>query len=195
MLKYFNANQRNFLNKLEKVLEKRKIKQRNQSDVVKKILASVKRNGDKAVIKYEKKFSKIKSNSTKIKFSKKEINSIVKNIDLELKKSIDIAFKRIKKFHLKQKISSFKFKDEFNNELSYRYSPIENVGVYVPGGTINYPSTVLMNCIPALVAGVKNIYLTTPALGSYVNPAIIYAAKKCGVKEFIKREELSLLQL
>ena len=59
------------MNKLEKVLEKRKIKQRNQSDVVKKILASVKRNGDKAVIKYEKKFSKIKSNSTKIKFSKK----------------------------------------------------------------------------------------------------------------------------
>ena len=186
MLKYFNANQRNFLNKLEKVLEKRKIKQRNQSDVVKKILASVKRNGDKAVIKYEKKFSKIKSNSTNIKFSKKEINSIVKNIDLELKKSIDIAFKRIKKFHLKQKISSFKFKDEFNNELSYRYSPIENVGVYVPGGTASYPSTVLMNCIPALVAGVKNIYLTTPALGSYVNPAIIYAAKKCGVKEVYK---------
>ena len=186
MLKYFNANQRNFLNKLEKVLEKRKIKQRNQSDVVKKILASVKRDGDKAVIKYEKKFSKIKSNSTKIKFSKKEINSIVKNIDLELKKSIDIAFKRIKKFHLKQKISSFKFKDEFNNELSYRYSPIENVGVYVPGGTASYPSTVLMNCIPALVAGVKNIYLTTPALGSYVNPAIIYAAKKCGVKEVYK---------
>ena len=186
MLKYFNANQRNFLNKLEKVLEKRKIKQRNQSDVVKKILASVKRNGDKAVIKYEKKFSKIKSNSTKIKFSKKEINSIVKNIDVELKKSIDIAFKRIKKFHLKQKISSFKFKDEFNNELSYRYSPIENVGVYVPGGTASYPSTVLMNCIPALVAGVKNIYLTTPALGSYVNPAIIYAAKKCGVKEVYK---------
>ena len=186
MLKYFNANQRNFLNKLEKVLEKRKIKQRNQSDVVKKILASVKRNGDKAVIKYEKKFSKIKSNSTKIKFSKKEINSIVKNIDLELKKSIDIAFKRIKKFHLKQKISSFKFKDEFNNELSYRYSPIENVGVYVPGGTASYPSTVLMNCIPALVAGVKNIYLTTPALGSYVNPAIIYAAKKCRVKEVYK---------
>ena len=115
MLKYFNANQRNFLNKLEKVLEKRKIKQRNQSDVVKKILASVKRNGDKAVIKYEKKFSKIKSNSTKIKFSKKEINSIVKNIDLELKKSIDIAFKRIKKFHLKQKISEDEIKKRVND--------------------------------------------------------------------------------
>ena len=69
-----------------------------------------------------------------------------------------------KKFHLKQKISSFKYKDKFKNELSYRYSPIEKVGVYVPGGTASYPSTVLMNCIPALVAGVKNIYLTTPCI-------------------------------
>ena len=58
--------------------------------------------------------------------------------------------------------------------------------MYVPGGTASYPSTVLMNCIPAIVAGVKNIYLTTPALGSSVNPAIIYAAKKCGIKEIYK---------
>ena len=60
------------------------------------------------------------------------------------------------------------------------------MGVYVPGGTASYPSTVLMNCIPALVAGVKNIFLTTPALRTSVNPAIIYAAKKCGVKEIYK---------
>ena len=66
--------------------------------------------------------------------------------------------------------------------------------MYVPGGTASYPSTVLMNCIPALVAGVKNIYLTTPALGSSVNPAIIYAAKKCGVKEIYKTEEPIQLQ-
>ena len=70
--------------------------------------------------------------------------------------------------------------------MSYKYSPIESVGIYVPGGTASYPSTVLMNCIPAIVAGVKNIYMTTPALGSLINPAIIYAAKKCGVKEIYK---------
>ena len=77
-------------------------------------------------------------------------------------------------------------KDKYNNILSYKYSPIEKVGVYVPGGKASYPSTVLMNCIPAIVAGVKNIYLTTPALGSKINPAIIYAAKKCGVKKIYK---------
>ena len=186
MLKLFNANKKNFSKKLELILNLRKLKQQNQSSVIKKILSEVKKKGDKAVIKFEKKFSNIRSKNKQIKFSNKEINKISKKISKDLKKSIDIAFLRIKKFHLKQKISPFKYKDRFQNELSYRYSPIERVGVYVPGGTASYPSTVLMNCIPALVAGVKNIYLTTPALGTPVNPAIIYAAKKCGVKEIYK---------
>ena len=111
---------------------------------------------------------------------------ISKKIDKNLKNSIDIAFKRIKQFHSKQKFSSFKYKDKYKNELSYKFTPIEKIGVYVPGGTASYPSTVLMNCIPAMVAGVKNIYLTTPALSSNVNPGIIYAAKKCGVNEIYK---------
>ena len=185
MLKFFNANQKNFLKKLEFILNSRKLKQQNKSTLVKKILSNVKQKGDVAVINYEKKFSKIKSNVKQIKFSKGEIIKISKNIDKELKRSIDLAFTRIKSFHSKQKFSSFKYKDSFQNELSYKFSPINRVGVYVPGGTASYPSTVLMNCIPALVAGVKNIYLTTPVLNSKVNPAIIYAAMKCNVKEVI----------
>ena len=186
MLKFFNANQKNFSRKLESILDLRKQKQKNKSFIVKKILFDVKNQGDKAVIKYEKKFSNIKSKQKKIKFSKEEINNISKKVSKKLKRSIDIAFTRIKKFHLEQKITPFTYKDKYNNELSYRYSSIDRVGVYVPGGTASYPSTVLMNCIPALVAGVRNIYLTTPSLGSLVNPAIIYAAKKCGVKEIYK---------
>ena len=186
MLRFFNTNQKNAIKRLEEFLNLRKRNQQNQSVVVKKILSDVKKRGDEAVIKYEVKFSKVRPNAKKIKFSSEEINSIAKKINKDLKKSIDIAFKRIKRFHSKQKFLSFKYKDEFRNELSYKYFPIEKVGVYVPGGTASYPSTVLMNCIPAIVAGVKNIYLTTPALGSTVNPAIIYAAKKCGVKEIYK---------
>ena len=186
MLKFFNANQKNFSRKLESILDLRKQKQKNKSFIVKKILFDVKNQGDKAVIKYEKKFSNIKSKQKKIKFSKEEINNISKKVSKKLKRSIDIAFTRIKKFHLEQKITPFTYKDKYNNELSYRYSSIDRVGVYVPGGTASYPSTVLMNCIPALVAGVRNIYITTPSLGSLVNPAIIYAAKKCGVKEIYK---------
>ena len=186
MLKFLNANEKNFFDKLEISLNSRKLNQKNKSVTVKKIILNVRKQGDFALLKYEKKFSKIKSKSKQIKFSKKEINKISKNIDKKLKNSIDLAFSRIKKFHLKQKFSSFKYKDKFKNELGYKYLPLESVGVYVPGGTASYPSTVLMNCIPALVAGVKDIYLTTPAFGTYVNSAVIYAAKKCKVREIYK---------
>ena len=187
MLKFLNFSKKRSLKNLEIILNKRKLTQKNQTFIVNKIISDVKKNGDKAVLKYERKFSKIKNTkSKKIIFSKKEINKISNKIDKKIKGSIDLAFNRIKKFHMKQKNLPFKFKDKYKNELSYKYSAIERVGVYVPGGTASYPSTVLMNCIPAIVAGVKNIYLTTPCLISKINPAVIYAAKKCGVKEIYK---------
>ena len=145
MLNYFNANKKNSLKKLELILNRRKFKQKSRSTIVKKILNEVIKNGDKALIRYEKQFSQVKIKSNSIKFSSKEIVNIANKIDKKLKKSIDVAYERI-----------------------------------------SYPSTVLMNCIPALVAGVKDIYLTTPSLGKSVNPAVIYAAKKCGVKEIYK---------
>ena len=186
MLKLLKLNKKNSFNTLGNILNKRKSTQKNNTTVVQQIISNVKKNGDKAVIKYEKKFSKLKTHSAKIIFSKQEVSSIANQVDKKIKLSIDLAFNRIKKFHIKQKFSSFRLKDKYKNELSYKYSPIEKVGVYVPGGTASYPSTVLMNCIPAIVAGVKNIYLTTPSMGSKVNPAIIYAAKKCGVKTIYK---------
>ena len=186
MLKTFNYNKNGASKTLEVFLNKRKSTQKNIASSVYKIIQDVKRNGDKAVLNYEKKYSNIKTKSNKIFFSNKEINQIAKKTDIKIKKAIDLAFTRIKKFHSKQKVSNFKFKDKYNNELSYKYSSIDKVGVYVPGGTASYPSTVLMNCIPAIVAGVKNIYLTTPSLDSKINPAVVYAAKKCGVKKIYK---------
>ena len=186
MLKVLNYNKKNSFKTLEVFLNKRKIVQKSQTKVVSAIIKKVKKKGDTAVLNYEKKFSKLKIKSKKIFFSEKEIKNISKKLDKKIKKAIDLAYSRIKKFHSKQKNLSYKFKDKYKNELSYKYSPIEKVGVYVPGGTASYPSTVLMNCIPAIVAGVKEIYLTTPSLDSKINPAIIYAAKKCGVKKIYK---------
>ena len=186
MLKVLKLNNKNSLKNLKLFLDKRKSIQKSQTTIVSKIIKNVKKKGDKAVISYEKKFSKIKVKSTKLIFSSKEINKISNKTDPKTKKSIDLAFNRIKKFHSKQKFSSFTFKDKYKNILTYKYSPIEKVGVYVPGGTASYPSTVLMNCIPAIVAGVKKIYLTTPSLNSAINPAVVYAAKKCGVKKIYK---------
>ena len=186
MLKVLKFNNKRYLKNLKIFLDKRKSIQNNQTILVSKIIKDVKKKGDRAVINYEKKFSKIKTKSNKLFFTNKEINKISKKLNLKTKQSIDLAYKRIRKFHLKQKFTSFTFKDEYKNLLSYKYSPLEKVGVYVPGGTASYPSTVLMNCIPAIVAGVKNIYLTTPSLNSGINPAIVYAAKKCGVKKIYK---------
>ena len=186
MLKIFKFNQNNSLNKLEIFLNKRKFIQKSKLSIVKKIINNVKKNGDKAVLSYEKKFSKVKTKSNKIYFSNKELNYISKKTNKKIKEAINLAFNRIKKFHSKQKFESFKFKDKYKNQLSYKYSALDKVGVYVPGGTASYPSTVLMNCIPALVAGVKNLYLTTPSLDSKINPAIVYAAKKCRVKKIYK---------
>ena len=186
MLKILKYNKKNSRNTLELFLDRRKLIQKNKASTVSRILKSVKKNGDKAVLNYEKKFSKVKTKSSKIFFSTKELNAISKKIDKKIKTAIDRAYNRIRKFHSKQRFLSFKYKDKYKNELSYKYSAIEKIGVYVPGGTASYPSTVLMNCIPAQVAGVKDIFLTTPSLDSKINPAVVYAAKKCGVKKIYK---------
>ena len=151
------------------------------------MLNDVKKNKDLALIKYEKKYSKIKNISLKnIKFSKSEKIKIIKKLDAKTKTSIDLAYNRILNFHKKQKMSSFTFTDRFKNSFSYKSKPINKIGVYVPGGLASYPSSVLMNCIPAIVAGVKDIYMTTPSMSKNYNPAVIYAAKKCQVKEIYK---------
>ena len=187
MLNYLDGNKINFLEKLDIVLDKRKVQESNKISIVKKILKEVKKNKDKALIKYEKRFSKLKKISNKdLKFSNQEIKNIINNLDKKTKVSIDLAYNRIFRFHKKQKIKKYKIIDSLNNSLAYTTSAIEKVGIYIPGGNASYPSSVLMSCIPAMIAGVKEIYITTPSLGKSCNPAIMYAAKKCKVKEIYK---------
>jgi len=187
MLKLIKSNQKNFLEKLEIVLQKRKLNDPKIDLKVKNIIQDVKKNKDAALIKYEKKYSNIKNISLKnIKFTILKKKKIIKKLDKKTKISIDLAFDRILNFHKRQKLSTYSFTDKFKNSFSYKLSAINRVGVYVPGGLASYPSSVLMNCIPALVAGVKEIYMTTPAMNKSYNPAVIYAAQKCRVKEIYK---------
>ena len=118
MIKYLNGNKKNFEIKLRNILNKRITVQKNKSKSVSNIIDNIKRNGDKKLIQLEKKFSKVKSNTKKIKFSNQEIKKISRKTDARLKKSIDLAFNRIKKFHEKQKFIPFKIKDNLKNELS-----------------------------------------------------------------------------
>ena len=165
-------------NKLVSILDQRRNSNDSDIELVNKILNDVKKNKFQALKKYENKYSKNKE----IKPSKKIISKSIKLLDKKVKKAIDYAFDRIFKFH-KLQIKNFKkikFKDKYKNKLEYKSVPIDSVGVYVPG---NLPSTLLMNCIPAKIAGVRRIVLATPKINNILNPAVLYAAKKLGIKE------------
>ena len=164
------------LNKLEQIIDKRRISKSNNIPVVLKILKDIRSNKNKALKKYENKFS----NNKRLKPSKTEINKAINSLSPKIKNAIDFAYNRIFKYHSLQKAKNMSFKDKFNNSLYYKFLPINKVGIYVPA---NLPSTLLMNAIPAKIAGVKKIILANPRLNNKLNPAVIYAAKKMGIKE------------
>ena len=178
MIKILKFSNGSGYNKLTNFLDQRRNSNNTDVDLVNKIINDVKKNKLKALKKYEKKYSKNKE----IKLSKKKINNSIKYLDQNVKKAIDYAYERIFKFH-KLQIKNFKkikFVDKYKNKLEYKSIPIDSVGVYVPG---NLPSTLLMNCIPAKIAGVRRIILATPKINNTLNPAVLYAAKKLGIKE------------
>ena len=177
-MKLLNGKNKNFDKHLDRLLNQRKKKISNAISVS-KIINEVKTKGDKAVLKYEKKFNK----NTKIIPSKNQISKSISLLDDKVKKSIDLSFERIMKFHSLQKFKDISYTDKFKNKLEYRYLPISSVAIYVPGSTVSYPSTVLHNAIPAIVAGVKRIVMINPGYKGKQNPAVLYAAKKCKIKE------------
>ena len=179
MIKTLNGNKKFFISYLEKLLLVRKKKIKLNTLSVSKIVNDVKKNGDKAILKYEKKFGKNKIIIPSHQKIKKTILSLNKNV----KKAIDIAYSRIYKFHSMQKFKNIYYTDKFKNKLEYKYKPIDSVAIYVPGSTAAYPSTVLMSAIPAVVAKVKRIVMINPGNNGKQNPAVLYAAKKCKIKE------------
>ena len=179
MIKILDSKKNNFSSSLDNLLLKRKNKIKFKSNIVINIIRDIKKNGDKALLKYEKKFGK----NSIIFLKHKEIQKQIKNLDKKVKKSIDLAYSRIFKFHSKQKVKNIFYKDKLQNKLGYKYMPIDSVGIYVPGGTASYPSTVLMNAIPAIIAGTKKLVMANPRNKGKHNPGVLYAAKKCGIKE------------
>ena len=179
MVKILNSNNRNFDRVLDRLLSNRKSKIQFGSVSVTSIIRDVKKNGDKALLKYEKKFNK----NSNIVPTKKQISKSIKSLDKKVKQAIDIAYDRIYKFHSLQKFNNISYIDKLKNKLEYKYLPINSVAIYVPGSTASYPSSVLMNAIPAIVAGVKRIIMINPGYKGKQNPAVLYAAKKCKIRE------------
>lgn len=157
------------------------------ADAVNEILDNVKKNGDRALFEYTQKFDKAQINENNILVTKEEIDEAYEQMDDELLGVIRRAIANIKKYHEKQKRNSWIDCDEEGIILGQKVTPLESVGVYVPGGKAAYPSSVLMNVIPAKVAGVKRIAMVTPpnAQGKvYYNTLV--AANEAGVTEIYK---------
>ena len=178
-MKVLSSKEKDFNKNLEYLLFKRRKNIRSDKVSVTNIINNVKKNGDKALIKYEKRFNQ----NTKIVPSSTKINKLIKSLSPEVKKAIDIAYNRIYRFHSLQKFKNISYTDKYKNKLEYRYLPLDSVAIYVPGSRVSYPSSVLMNAIPAIVAGVKRIVMINPGYKGNQNPAVLYAAKKCKINE------------
>ena len=174
-------------NILENLLKRSPNSYGQYEETVKDILADVKENKDKAIFEYTKKFDKADINAQNIRVTEEEIEEAYTLVDDSLVEVIRKALVNIRDYHMKQKQYSWFDTTPQGTMLGQKVTPLEKVGVYVPGGKAVYPSSVLMNIVPAVVAGVDKIVMTTPpnAEGK-VSPNTLVAAKEAGVQEIYK---------
>lgn len=157
----------------------------NVEQIVADIIENVKKNGDKALFEYTEKFDKAVLSSLQV--TQEEIDEAVNSVEPKFIEILESAAKNIRKFHEKQARNSFIINDEKGIVIGQKVIPVDRAGLYVPGGTAAYPSTVLMDSIPAKIAGVKEVVIVTPpGADGKVNPVILAAAKIAGVDKVFK---------
>ena len=186
-MKYINYN--NYSNdELKKMLLDRTPNNYKEYEIiVDKIINNVKENGNNAILRYCEEFDNVTLDEKSLKVTEQEIEEAYKLVDDELVEIIKKAKKRISVYHEKQKNTSWFDSCDCGTIMGQKVTPIEKVGVYVPGGKAVYPSSVIMNIMPAKVAGVKQIVMVTPPNKcGKVNPVTLVAANECGVNEIYK---------
>ena len=179
MIKIYNRNEIS----IDEILE-RSEQTIDVEGIVQDIIKNVKENGDKALVEYCKKFDGAKDDV--IEVTAEEIEAAFSEVDEELLNILREAKENITAFHSKQVRNSFIINEKDGVIIGQKVLPIEKVGLYVPGGTASYPSSVLMNCVPAKIAGCKEIVMVTPAKEGKVKPVILAAAKIAGVDRVFK---------
>ena len=158
----------------------------NYSDTVKKIVSDVLHNGDKALVEYTRKFDDPSFDIKNIEVSKDEMKAAFDSLDENLKRVLIKSKERIYSYHEHQLRKTWEYTDSIGAKLGQKITPLKRVGVYVPGGKAVYPSSVMMNILPAKVAGVKEIIMVTPAVKGYMNPLVLAAAYVCEVTHLFK---------
>ena len=153
---------------------------------VRAIITDVIARGDEALAEYSQKFDRLDMKKTSLRVSAAEIAAARAQCSHEALEALAFAHKRIVAYHEKQRPQDSRFTDAAGVELGWRWSAIEAVGLYVPGGTASYPSSVLMNAVPAKVAGVKRVVMVAPAPGGELNPLVLAAAELAGVDEIYR---------
>jgi len=179
-----NANDANFEAAFAALLAGKREASVDVADTVTKIIADIRARGDAALIEYTKRFDRLeKLTPEALAIPQADIDAATAACDAKTLDALKLAAARIRAYHQRQKPKDERFTDEAGVELGHRWTPVATVGLYVPGGTANYPSSVLMNAIPAKVAGVARLVMVVPTPDGVVNPLVLAAAKIAGVDE------------
>ncbi|MEM8744625.1 MAG: histidinol dehydrogenase [Pseudomonadota bacterium] len=153
---------------------------------VREIIDDVRQRGDQALIDLTRKFDRVDLSDTGLRVSDAEIDEAVSRVDAETYAALEFAHGRIAAHHQRQLPKDDLYEDEAGATLGYRWTAVEAAGLYVPGGTASYPSSVLMNAVPARVAGVERIAMVVPTPDGEINPLVFAAARLAGVQEIYR---------
>ena len=187
MVKILRENNQNFQENFKKILIKREMIDSSVDQVVENIIKKIKDDSDSGLLKLTQKYDNFKvSDVNQLFVRSEEIEKSKKMVDPKVLSSLKSAIKRIKDYHKRQIPKNDIFRDKHGILLGGLWNPIESVGLYVPGGTAAYPSSLIMNAVPAIVAGVRRIVITVPAINGILNPVILACASLLGIKEIYK---------
>lgn len=186
MPRRLDASAAGFAAAFETLLADREAVTDDVSAVVRDILDDVRARGDKALLDYTKRFDRLDLATTGLRFADDEIAAAARSIPAETREALELAARRIEAFHRRQVPEDLDFEDEEGVALGLVWKPLESVGLYVPGGRAAYPSSVLMNAIPAKVAGVDRLAMVVPTPDGVVNALVLAAARLAGVDEIYR---------
>ena len=180
------ARDKNFTADFEALLFAKREIEEDVAQQARALIAEVRARGDKALVELTNRFDRTNITARELKVAPAEIQAALAKITADQKNAIEIAAARIESYHRRQLPADARFEDETGAVLGWRWTPVDSAGLYVPGGTASYPSSVLMNAIPAKVAGVGRIVMVTPASGGNINPLVLAAAKRAGVSDIFR---------
>ncbi|MDX2258011.1 MAG: histidinol dehydrogenase [Hyphomicrobiaceae bacterium] len=186
MAKRLVTSDRDFAHQFEALLAEKREVSADVDGRVADIIKGVRERGDRALVAYTRQFDHVDLDAVGIAFGSEEIERAAASVGAEERRALQLAHDRIARHHERQLPVSHRYRDETGVELGDRWTAVEAAGLYVPGGSASYPSSVLMNAVPAKVAGVPRIVMVVPSPRGEINPLVLAAAKLAGVREIYR---------